>query len=229
MFVRLAAVACFLSLPALAVPCASWKEAERSLRAAWAKGYPNEKILKVEPNGEPSSYDKLHSTGQEKIDEYGDKWEAYARQTFCRVPAKVQVQRGAGQAAMEVSAIFAQKGGKFVFDDIGVGESTEVAAAGQQAPSKDEIKKMISAYWLSKNPNTKVEKVAVATPELKRDSAAGRWWYSAGADIYIVDEDGEKKKCSNDYTTIYKGEKEKEGVDPSGPWKVYFLDDPSCN
>jgi hypothetical protein len=50
-----------------------------------------------------------------------------------------------------------------------------------------------------------------------------------GADIFIVAEDGTKQKCSNDYTTFYKGEKGLEGVDASGPYKVYFLDDPSCN
>ena len=76
-----AGVVCFSVVPAAgaATPCAAWKTAEKDLRAAWAKGYPKEKLVSVTPNGEPSAYDKLRSTGQEKIDEYGDKWEAYAK------------------------------------------------------------------------------------------------------------------------------------------------------
>jgi hypothetical protein len=213
---------------AWAVNCATWKEADKSLRSAWAKGYPNEKILKIEQNGEPSSYEKFKATGQTKIDSKGDKWEYYTKNKFCRVPAKVTVQQGANQRIFNVSAIYRIAGKKFVFDDLGVGESEAVAAKGQEAPAKDEIKKMIADFWLEKNPNTKVEKVAISAPELKTDSSAGRWWYYTGADIHIIDEDGSKKKCSNDYTTLFKGEKGKEGVDPSGPWKIDFLDTPSC-
>jgi hypothetical protein len=226
-----AVVVCFAVVPAAvaAVPCASWKTAEKDLRAAWAKGYPNEKLVSVTANGEASAYDKLKSTGQEKIDEYGDKWEAYSKQKFCRVPATAVAQQGAGQRKFSVSAIYVVKGGKFSFDDIGVGESQAIAAAGQEAPSKDDMKKMIAAYYVEKNPNVKVEKVALSAAELKADSSKGRWWYSVGADIFIVAEDGTKQKCSNDYTTFYKGEKGLEGVDATGPYKVYFLDDPSCN
>jgi len=212
----------------LAVPCASWKDAEKSLRSAWAKGYPNEKIITIEQNGEASTYDKMKATGQTKIDAHGDKWEYYAKNTFCRVPAKVLVQQGGGKRIFNVSAIFRKAGSKFVFDDMGVGESEAVAGAGQEAPAKDDIKQLISAHWVELHPGTKVQKVAISAPELKRDSKAGRWWYTTGADIHIVDEDGQAKKCVNDYTTVYKGEKSREGVDASGPWKVYFLDDPTC-
>lgn len=215
-------------LPVFAVPCAPWKEAEKSLRSAWGKGYPNEKIVKIEKNGEASSYDKMKATGQTKTDARGDKWEFYAKNTYCRVPAKVLVQQGSGQRLFEVSAIFRKSGNTFVFDDLGVGESSAVAGAGQEAPAKDDIKALIAAHWEEKHPGTKVEKVAVSAPELKKDSKAGRWWYTTGADIHIVDENGTKKKCSNDYTTIHKGEQGKEGVDAGGPWKVYFLDDPDC-
>ncbi len=33
--------------PVSAEPCATWKAAEKALRSAWAKGYPNEKIIKI--------------------------------------------------------------------------------------------------------------------------------------------------------------------------------------
>src|SRR6185369_3774874 len=111
-----------------AVQCGSWKDAEKSLRSSWAKGYPNEKIIKIEQNGEASSYDKMKATGQTKIDAHGDKWEYYSKNTFCRVPAKVLVQQGSGQRQFEVSAIFRKAGNKFVFDDMGVGESSAIAS-----------------------------------------------------------------------------------------------------
>jgi len=211
------------------VPCASWKDAEKALRTAWAKGYPNEKLLSLDPDGEPSSYDKVKSTNQQKIDEYGDQWEAYSKQTFCRVPAKALAQQGQGQRKFQVSAIYLQTGSKFVFDDLGVGESESVAQSGQEAPAKDDIKKLITAYWLETHPGSKVEKVGVSTPELKTDSRGGRWWYTAGADIFVVGEGGARQKCSSDFTTLYKGTKGKEGVDASGPYKVYFLGNPSCS
>ncbi|QOX80219.1 hypothetical protein FY034_15175 [Trichlorobacter lovleyi] len=217
-----------LSAWAGGVPCASWKDAEMSLRKAWAKGYPTEKILSIVQDGEPSSYDKLKSTGQTKIDAHGDKWEFYAKNSYCRVPAKVTVRQSSGQRVFSVSAIYRKSGKGFVFDDMGVGQSSAVAPSAQQAPSKDEFKKMIAAYWLELHPETKVETVKATDAEYKNDSSTGRWWYNIGADIYIVSENGARQKCSNDYTTLYKGEKGKEGVDASGPWKVYFLDDPSC-
>ena len=210
-----------------AVPCASWQVAESSLRSAWAKGYPNEKILKLTQNGEPSAYDKLKSTNQEKIDAYGDKWEAYARQKFCRVPATALVNQDGGQRQFDVSAIFVVNGNKYTFDDIGVGASSAVAQAGQEAPGKDEIKKMLTAFWLQAHPGTKVERIATGKAELNQSEK--RWWYYVGADIYIVNEEGQKQKCSSDYGTIYKGEKGQEGVNPSGPWKAGFLVDPSCD
>lgn len=213
---------------AWAVPCASWQEAEKAIRGAWGKKYPGEKILKVEANGEATSYDKLKATGQTKIDSRGDKWEYYTKNTFCRVPGKVVAQQGSGKRVFEVSAIFRKAGSKFVFDDLGVGESSAVAEAGQQAPSKDEIKKLIAAHWVDLHPGSTVDKVAISDAEYKKDSSKGRWWYTTGADIYVTTEDGQKQKCVNDYTTVYKGEQGAEGVDASGPWKVYFLDTPSC-
>lgn len=215
--------------PLKADTCASWADAEKSLRSAWLKGYPGEKIIKIEQNGQPSSYEKFKSTGKTKIDEHGDKWEYYTKNKFCQVPARVLVQQSSGQRIFNVSAIFRMSGNKFIFDNMGVGDSYAVAESGQQPPTKDEIKKLIASYWLEKNPKTKVVKVAISAPELKKDSSTGRWWYTTGADIYTVDENGRNKKCSNDYTTIHKGEKGKEGVDPSGSWKVYFLDDMTCN
>lgn len=232
---RISVVASALSLvavarPALAVDCASWSVADKELRSAWAKGYPNEKIVTLEQNGAPDEYTKPKATGQTTIDEHGRTWEYYTKNKFCRVPAKALVQQGAGQKNFSVSAIFRKDGASsFVFEDIGVGDSTDVAQASQSAPSKDHVKELIAAYWVSQNPGTKVDTVKCSDPELKTQNSKGRWWYTTGADIYVVDENGAKEKCSNDMTTIYKGEKGKEGIDPRGDFKVYFLDKPVCN
>ena len=232
MLTRIFYVAGFLLLCGSAhadpVLCASWKDADKALRAAWAKGYPKEKILKLESNGAPSSYEKMKPTGDTKIDEHGRTWEYYQKNTFCRVPAKAVVEQPSGPRNFEISAIFRKDGSRFVFDDIGVGESTAVANAGQEAPAKEEIKKLIAAYWEQQHPGSKVENVAISAPELKKDTAKGRWWYTTGADIFITDTAGVKQKCSNDYTTLHKGEKGQEGVAAAGEWKVYFLDSPTC-
>lgn len=213
-----------------AVPCAPWSQAEAALRQAWPSKYPGEKILSIAAAGEPSSYEKMESTGKTMKDAKGDTYEYLVKVVYCRVPAKVTAQRANGsQAIFDVSAIYKQTGSGFAFYEVGVSGSSEVASDNQKAPSKDEIKKMVAAHWVALHPNTKVEKVALSDPELNKDSSAGRWWYYVGADIYIVDEDGEKKKCSNDYTTVYKGEQGKEGVNASGPWKINFFDDPVCN
>lgn len=217
------------SAPLMAVPCAKFADAEKALRNIWPKSYPGEKIESIAANGAASNYTKAEASGKDFIDEYGNRWEWVEKVKYCRVPGKVTVTRADGSRVLfNVSAIFRQDGKKFKFATIGVGSSEEVAGAGQEAPSKDEVKKLISALWLSQHPDHKVEKVAISAPEIKKDSSAGRWWYTTGADIHIINESGEKQKCSNDYTTVYKGEKGQEGKNPAGPWQVYFLDDPSC-
>lgn len=217
--------------PLAAAPCAPAKDAEAAIRKAWPGKYPGETIQKYEPNGEPSAYTKLESTGKETIDEYGNRWEYVKNAVYCRIPAKVTAKRSSGSLVVfDVSAIFRNVSGVYSFMGIGVGGSSELAASGQEAPSKDAIKKLIADLWVSLHPGNRVERVAISDPELKKDSAAGRWWYTTGADIYVIDENGTKQKCSNDYTTIFKGEPGKEGVNagPSLPWKASFLDDPSC-
>lgn len=215
--------------PLTAVPCASPAEAEAAIRKAWPAKYPGETIQKYESAGEASAYTKLETTGKETIDEYGNRWEYVKNATYCRIPARVTARRASGSMVVfDVSAIFRQVGGAYSFMNIGVGGSSEVASSGQEAPGRDAIKKLIADLWVSLHPGSKVERVAISDPELKKDSTAGRWWYTTGADIYVTDENGTKQKCSNDYTTIFKGETGKEGVNASGPWKASFLDDPAC-
>ncbi len=209
--------------------CAPWKTAETHLRTNWGKKYAGETVLKIVADGEPSTYEKMESTGKEKIGNDGNRYEYFEKVIYCRVPAKVTVKRANGtQTVFDVSAIYKVKGKSFQFDNIGVSGNSEVAGEGQEAPSKDVIKKAIADQWKAENPGHSVDKVAVTDPELKKDSSENRWWYNVGADIFITDENGIKKKCVNDYTTIYKGEPGKEGQDSSGPYKADFLEKPSC-
>lgn len=204
----------------------SWSDADKGLRDAWARGYPNERIVTLEANGKPDAYEKAKATGETKIDEYGNTAEYYTKNTFCRVPAKALVQIGTAQKIYSLSAIFRRDGAGFVFEDIAVGGSTDVVAAGRPTLSKDHAKELIAALWVSQNPGTTVDEVRCSDPEYKSQASKGRWWYATGADIYITDASGAKKRYANDMTNIYKGEKGKEGVDPSGEWKVFFLDKP---
>jgi len=204
----------------------AWSDADKELRNAWARGYPNEKIVTLEANGQPDAYEKDKATGETKIDEYGTMIALYIKVTYYRIPAKALVQIGAAQKVYSLAAIFRSEGEDIVFDDIAVGGSTDVAQAGQEAPSKDLAKQLIAAHFESLNPGYKVQEVKCSDPERKSQASKGRWWYATGADIYVVDPSGAKKRYSNDMTNIYKGEKGQEGVNPSGDWKVNFVDKP---
>lgn len=209
--------------------CASWTTAESQIKSAWPKKYPGEKILKISANGAASSYEKMESTGQERIESDAERYEYFVKVSYCRVPARVSVKRSNGSESLyEVSAIFKQGATGYQFSDIAVGDSSEVAASGQEPPTKDEIKKLIAELWISLHPDNRVEKVALSDPELKKDTGKNRWWYNVGADIYIINADGDKQKCVNDYTSIYRGSEGKEGQD-NGPYRALFLETPSCN
>jgi hypothetical protein len=191
----------------------SWGDVEKGLHSTWAKNYPKEKIIKIEKVGSPRDYEKV---------ENGKKV------AYCDYPAKVLAQQTSGKRVFNVTAIFRKTGGSFAYNGMSIGESTALAEKGQESPTKDEIKKLVSALYAKNNPGVKVTKVSLSDPELKKDSAKGRWWYNVGADVYITDKLGKSKKCVNDYTTVYKGVKGSEGVNASGPWQVYFLDDFVC-
>jgi len=204
-----------------------WEEAEANLREAWERGYPNEKIIKLEQAGPPDTFEKEIPTGETKIDEYGEHHAYIAKSKFVRIPAKALVQQGAGQKIFSLAAVFQeQDGDEFVFEDMLVGGSQEVVQAGQETPTKDQAKQLIAALWESMNPGVKVTEVKCADLERKSQSSKGRWWYATGADLSVTEADGSKKVYSNDMTNIFKGVKGAEGVDPSGDWKCAFIDKP---
>jgi hypothetical protein len=228
--VSIVGIAAFAGSPLFADDCATWTVAQGHLKANWGKKYPGEKIQSVTANGAASSYEKMESTGKEKIDSNGDRYEYLEKVIYCRVPAKVAVTRANGtKTVFSVSAIYKVKGKTYQFDNIGVSGNEEVAAEGQEAPSKDIIKKAIADEWIAKHPDHKVEKVAVTDPELKKVPSENRWWYNVGADIFIINEEGVKQKCVNDYTSIYKGELGSEGQNTASPYKADFFENPTCN
>jgi hypothetical protein len=203
---------CLAAFAAVHVSAASnptWKDAEKGIRGDWAKKYSQEKLLKIEQNGSARNYDKIESG---------------VKVFYYDIPAKVTAQQSSGKRVFEVTAIFRNSGGKFVYTGMSVGESQAAAEKGQEAPTKDQIKKLVADLYAQQNPGVKVTKVLLSDPELKKDSSAGRWWYNVGADVYIVDASGKSKKLTNDYTSVYKGQKGQEGVDASGSWQVEFED-----
>jgi hypothetical protein len=206
---------CLAAFAAVQVSAANptWKDAEKGLRGDWAKKYSNEKILKAEQNGSARNYEKIESG---------------VKVSYCDIPAKVTAQQSGGKRVFNVTAIFRKTGGLFRYTGMSVGESEAAAEKGQEAPTKDQIKKLVADLYAKQNPGAKVTKVLLSDPELKKDSSAGRWWYNVGADVYIVDATGKSKKCTNDYTSVYRGEKGQEGVNASGPWQVEFIDDFVC-
>jgi hypothetical protein len=212
-----------------AVTCASWKDADKSIRSWWSKAYPNEKILSVEQNGAPDTYDKAKATGQTKVDEYGNTWEYNEKATYCRVPAKVMVQQSSGKRNFSVSAIYHVGGKKYVFDDLGVGNSEAVPEPGQAAaPDKDEIKKVITEKVLSCMPpdlraNIQVAKVMITPKREYQTWENGQsGYYMDSVDLFLVVDGESKPKCEIAPLYLYKGEENNMRLEADGPWKIKF-------
>ncbi len=212
-----------------ALTCGSWKDAEKSIRSWWSAAYPKEAILSIVQNGPPETYSKVKSTNQKKIDEYGNEWEYFQKNPYCSIPAKVKVQQSSSQRIFNVSAVFKVSGKKFTFDDVATGSSEAVLAPGQaEAPDKEVIKTLITEKVASSIPpdlqaNIKVDKVMIS-PRNVRDMGNGQSAYSmSSADLYLVEDGVNKKKCEIGPVTLYKGEENNMRLDAGGPWKIQFM------
>lgn len=211
-----------------AATCAAWKDADQSIRSWWAKAYPKEKILSLEQNGAPDTYDKAKATGQTRIDDHGNKWEYNAKLTYCRVPAKAVVEQSAGKRQFSVSAIYRVSGTNFVFENLGVGASEAVLAAGQTpAPDKDEVKKVITDKVLSLIPpdlqgNIKVAKVMISPRELDTMDNGQTAYHMKSVDLHLLIDGKEEPACEIAPLYLYKGEETNMRLEAAGPWKIKF-------
>jgi hypothetical protein len=182
----------------------SWKQAEAGIKATWAKQYANEKLISVEQNGEAKSYNKVEND---------------VKVYYIDFPAKVTAEQKSGKVIFNVTAIFKKSGNNYNYTGMSVGESTAMANKGQEAPSKDEIKKLVAEYFVKKNPGKKVAKVLISPPEMGKSDK--RWWYKFGADVELDD----KTTYTNDDVYIFRGQKGSEGLDPSASWNVDAIGD----
>lgn len=215
--------------PSHALTCGSWKDAEKSIRKWWTQANPTEKILSIEQNGPPQTYSKTQSTNQKQIDEYGNEWEYYKKNPYCRVPAKVKVQQSSGQRIFSVSAIYKVSGKKFTFDDVATGGSEVVLEPGQAAaPDAAEIKKLITDAYMSNIPpdlqsSIQVEKVMIPPRQLRPGDGGQANYQMTSVDIYLViDGKPKKRKCEIAFVELYKGELDNMRLDAGGPWKINF-------
>jgi hypothetical protein len=224
-----------ISLPqtSQALTCATWKDAEKSIRTWWGQAYPKEKILSIEQGGPPETYSKTQSTNQKKIDEYGNEWEYYKKNPYCSIPAKVKVQQSSGKRVFNVSAVYKVSGKKFTFDDLAVGSSqaqVELAPGEVAQPDAPEIKKVIQEHFMSMIPPDLRENIQVESVLISKNRPLVRWddgqaFYSIPGITFNFIEDGEKKTCEENVpTALYKGEEKNRRLNAAGPWKIVFGD-----
>ncbi|MCL4457848.1 MAG: hypothetical protein M1147_08640 [Nitrospirae bacterium] len=204
--------------------CVAWKETEQIIRANWAKKYPGEKILKIERTGESSVYEKEIGTGKTKKDpRTGDIYEYFVKVPFCQEPVRVHVERASGtKVEFNTSWHFKKVENKYVYSHFSVGAVTEVAKKGQEAPPKDEIKKMVAEAWVRDMQATdKVRKVLLSDPEFNQYK--DRWWYWLEGDVFVTNAEGQNQKCKDLKMQLFRDEKGSEGKDAGAPWRVKFV------
>lgn len=220
-----------LSLPQTshALTCASWKEAEKSIRTWWSQAYPKETILSIEQGGPAETYSKTESTNQKKLDEYGNEWEYYKKNPYCSLPAKVLVRQSSGKRSFNVSAVFKVSGKKFAFDDVAVGSSEPALEPGEAAqPEAAEIKNLIKEKFMSMIPPDLQQNIQVESVLIAKKRSLGRWdngqaFYSIPGITINMIEDGTPKKCDdNAPSMLYKGDEKSPSLTAEGPWKIKF-------
>ncbi len=213
-----AAVICLWSGIA-AADCVPWNRVQGDVFRHWSKTYPREKIARVEKGGASSLYEKLVTTGRKVRGKDGAMHEVIAKTRFCGQPVKVTAVQGGKRVLFNITAIYRQSGGAFIYDTISVGESSREAGAGKEPPSNEEARKMIIEAYLKKAGNvTKVTSINLS--KLKFGSADDRWWYDFDLDVDGIRDDGEKcrsKRCSG---SIFRGVMNEQGKDPNAPWAV---------
>jgi hypothetical protein len=216
--------------PSHALTCGNWKDAEKSIRGWWSQAYPAEKILAIEQGGPATTYSKTQSTGQKKIDEYGNEWEYYKKNPYCSIPAKVKVQQSSGKRIFNVSAIYKVSGKRFTFDDLATGDSEAMPEPGQAAaPELLAVKKVIIDAINTRIPpslknNLQVEKVMIAPRKLRTLEKGQATYQMTSVELFMIVDGVPQGTCEIGYTWLHKGTNENNmRLDGDGPWRADFM------
>ena len=173
-------------------------QVEKDLRTNYARKYRGSNITELSSAGEGVLLEKENAKG--KTVEIKRKF-----------PFNVSATKGKKQFQYEIGVNYKLVKGKWVFSELGVGAAKEIAAAGQLAPAKAEVKKMfaeaVSAKFFNNQP---VDGVLLTD----LDFAGGAYRYNAEFKV------GGSQTCT-DWDFILRQE--------GGSWKVADIMRGRCN
>jgi len=151
----------------------SWPTVQKQLQEHWAKTYPTEKVLKVEPKGGPVYYATERKT---ESDWWGDSRIVEKDGTYARQAALVTVERAnKTQARFEVAALFHKPSSAWQFRQIVVGKVEDLTAAKAGGlPSSADAARIFTAAWKKARPDFDVQSIEVLKSEAKQHQER-RW------------------------------------------------------
>jgi hypothetical protein len=181
------------------------EQAESDLRSHWAKKYPTEKIITVESAGEPGFLDKVDKKGK-------------LVERKLKVPFKVLTEKAGTQKEFEAGSNYIQKGKKWLFSEIGIGDVTTLASEDEKAPSKAQVKELVIKAFSAKYNDYTWSKVLIDDGTFNKGSGGGFYRYEG--DINRTDTEGKAIQCRDIDFMLKK--------DDSGSWIVDITSQGKC-
>ena len=191
----------------------AWSAVRAKIQADWKKGYPTEKILKIEQQGPPQYYSSERRT--EVLESWGWVWGTRTIETqgaFARQVAHVTIERAnKTQARFEVAALFQRTGSAWNYRQMAVGKVEDLSAArAGDLPSSAQAAAIFSEAWKKHRPDFDVHSVEVLKSEPKQHQE--RRWISYKLAITATGTDKgsrsmyqKKYRCTpEDYSSVLK-------------------------
>jgi|JI8StandDraft_1071087.scaffolds.fasta_scaffold01111_11 hypothetical protein len=183
----------------------SQERAENDLRTFWSKKYPAEKVISVESAGEPGTLDKIDKKGK-------------LVERKLKVPFQVVTEKSGTQREFEAGSNYIQKGQKWVFSEIGIGDVKTIVSDAEKSPSKQEVKDLVIQTFSSKYSDYTWSKVLIDDGTYNKSTNGGFYRYEG--DINRTDVDGKTIQCRDIDFMLVK--------DASGNWKVDITSQGKC-
>lgn len=180
-------------------------QAESDLRSAWSKKYPGENIISVNPAGDPGTLEKVDKKGK-------------LVERKLKIPFLVIAEKAGTQREYEAGANYKQKGKKWQFSEIGVGDVKTLASEGEKAPDKAIVKELVIQEFSRKYTDYTWSKVLIDDGTFNKGSGGGFYRYEG--DINRTDADGNSIQCRDIDFMLVKGN--------SGSWKVDITSQGKC-
>ncbi|BDA80690.1 hypothetical protein LPTSP3_g36200 [Leptospira kobayashii] len=180
------------------------EQAEKDLRAKWAKTYPGETIESLQSAGDPVILEKTDKKGK-------------LIERKLKVPFQVVASKKGTSREYEAGANYTQKGKSWVFSEIGVGNVKTLAGAEDQAPSKPKVKELALKAFASKYPEYTWSKILIDDGTFNKGSNGGFYRYEG--DVDRTNEEGTVQCKDIDFMLV---------KDASGSWSVDITSGGRC-